>query len=327
MIPETNHIYPGDAISRLRSWPENFIDCCVTSPPYWGLRSYLPKDSPQKIYELGMEPTPEEYVAKMVALFREVRRCLRPDGTLWLNIGDSYIRRKVGAQGKTVQRAGRREVSMPQMDLRQSGLKEKDLAGIPWRLALALQADGWWLRSDIVWSKSNTIPESVRDRPTRAHEYLFLLAKSEKYYYDYKAVKEPCKSGKNDLKRMATGMARLGGKGIGHEDEFCASTARTKIHKQRSVGSPEGRNMRSVWHLSTSSYRGAHFATFPEKLIMPCVKAGSREGGIILDPFSGAGTTALVAKKLGRKYIGIELNEEYIRLSNERISTECGDLI
>jgi len=289
---------------------------------------------------LGLEPTPKMFVHHLVQLFRGVRDALRDDGTLWVNIGDSYCSTPnsgAGWESSTLTKPnGRpRKIQMAQTGSKRGvatrkdygDLKLKDLLGIPWMLAFALRDDGWYLRSDIIWAKKNCIPESVRDRPTRSHEYMFLLSKSPKYYYDHEAVKEPCKSGPSDMKKMREGKARLGGKTLNHVDELCAATARTKLAQKRGVGHPEGRNMRDVWHIATRGFKGAHFATFPPDLVEPCIKAGSREGGVVLDPFSGAGTTAVVAKKLGRRYIGLELNAEYVAMSERRIEAECGTLI
>jgi DNA modification methylase len=343
-IFEVNKIYQGDVLEVLRTFPDECIHMVVTSPPYWGLRDYGIEG------QLGLESTPEEYVSKMVEVFGEIRRVLRSDGTLWLNLGDSYAgngERQTGRNDEgPITNRNRKGGSVrggPKIKLKtNTTLKPKDLIGIPWRVALALQADGWYLRSDIVWHKPNAMPDSVKDRPTRAHEYIFLMSKSEKYYYDYEAIMEV-------------------------------------IEKTR-------RNRRSVWNISTQPFPDAHFATFPEKLVEPCILAGTSTKGvcercgaqyqrviekethslpveerkgrvahngtppqqsdwfwqppqvvdkgwqpsctcnasttkaIVLDPFFGSGTTGVVAKKLGRFYVGIELNPEYIKLAEKRLN-------
>ena len=274
-----NEIIQGSVLDpdTWASIPDQYVQTCITSPPYWGLRDYGAEG------QLGLEKTPEEYVDRMVQVFRHVRRVLRDDGTLWLNLGDSY-----GVVPSSF------------------GLKPKDLCGIPWRVALALQADGWYLRQDIIWHKPNPMPESVRDRCTKAHEYMFLLTKKPKYYCDMEAVKEEAAtnwtiSQKDRQQRVdATGGAISGGTG----DVVSKGTTRNK---------------RSVWTVTTKPYKEAHFATFPPKLIEPCVLAGCPEGGIVLDPFMGSGTTGMVARQYGRDYLGIELNPEYIALIKKRI--------
>ncbi|PWC97735.1 DNA methylase N-4 [Azospirillum sp. TSO5] len=263
--------------------------------------------------QIGLEQTPDEYVAKLVEVFREVRRVLRDDGTLWLNLGDSFAGGGGGnyGSGKNVVSQGGQQVTNVrnrQSWLTAAGLKSKDQIGIPWMVAFALRADGWYLRSDIVWSKPNAMPESVRDRPTRAHEFVFLLTKSDRYLYDHEAVKEPAvsdhKSG-NGFKRDAR---------LSYKD---ADGARGNDEQWDGVGGL--RNLRSVWTVSTKPFKGAHFATFPPDLIEPCIKAGCPAGGIVLDPFFGAGTTGLVARNLGRDCIGIELNPEYIAIAQRRL--------
>ena len=305
----------GAALDILGTIPDQTFHCCVTSPPYWGLRSYLPADHPDKAKEIGLEATPEEYVENLVAVFREVRRVLRDDGTLWLVLGDSYAgsgpsgarygsrttRRRDG-QGND----GKFRLSKTLADRGMSydekkpipppGLKSKDLVGIPWRVAFALQADGWWLRSDIVWAKPNPMPESVTDRPTRSHEYVFLLSKSARYAYDGDAIAEPTVSthdSGNGYERPERPYH-----GNGQPDVWKASEHPT-------------RNKRSVWRVCTVPYPGSHFAAMPPKLVEPCILAGCPEGGIVLDPFLGTGTVAMVAESLGRVWYGIDLNPEY----------------
>lgn len=301
-------IITGDVREKLKELSSESVQMCVTSPPYWGLRDY---GHPGQI---GLERTPEEYVQNMVEVFREVRRVLRKDGTLWLNLGDSYATPKEGnTQGTSTSSLHHKN---PREDLKQlreesrfkkllpPNLKPKDLVGIPWRVAFALQADGWYLRSDIIWSKPNPMPESVTDRPTKAHEYLFLLAKSQKYYYDAEAVKENI----GNPTRKTNGMrspAYLEGRSFQNE-----SDAKWENYGEHIDYS--GRNRRSVWTIPTKPFRGAHFATFPADLIEPCIRAGSKEGDTVLDPFVGSGTTLEVSERLGRNSIGIELNEKYV---------------
>jgi DNA modification methylase len=309
----TWEIRRGDVLARLAELPSASAHCCVTSPPYWGLRDYgMPG-------QIGLEGTPEEFVGKMVEVFREVRRVLRGDGTLWLNVGDSYSNATVGQRdGGNLgdwKSGGRREpnVSEP-TTLRVSSLPPKNLVGIPWRLAFALQADGWYLRSDIIWAKPNPMPESVTDRPTKSHEYLFLLSKSERYYYDAEAIREPNTEG--TIKRLSSGPFQpIGAHGTK------ASISRSDAGGER--GEANGRNKRTVWTIATEGFSEAHFATFPTALVRPCVLAGCPHGGTVLDPFSGAGTTGLVAVRYGRNYIGIELNPEYAEMSERRIAGDA----
>ena len=279
---------------------------CITSPPYWGLRDY------GEAGQIGLEPTPEEYVAKMVEVFREVRRVLRDDGTLWLNLGDSYSR---GDRKSVPTQRGEAASSKDEdkycfdspaaMLGDHPTIKPKDLIGIPWRVAFALQADGWYLRQDIICSKPNPMPESVTDRCTKAHEYIFLLSKSPRYYYDAEAVRE-------DAVKYGTPGHLQGGSG---------ERAGTREGlRGASWEAAAGRNKRSVWTVTTKPYPNAHFATFPPELIEPCVLAGCPVGGCVLDPFSGSGTTGEVALQWGRKYIGIELNKTYVKLSERRIA-------
>ncbi len=321
-----NKILLGNAPDVLMELPDKSINCCVTSPPYWGLRDYRVEG------QLGLEKTPEEYVQKMVDLFREVRRVLRDDGTLWLNLGDSYAssggiaqphrdgRRGIGKRGtRGTQGYSAAGGGFTKPSAINSGLKPKDLVGIPWRVAFALQADGWYLRSDIIWHRPNPMPESVTDRPTKAHEYIFLMSKRERYYYDADAIKEDCLSGPSDIKKMLESLPRIGGKHKILTDPLLKASSLTNIGQKRAVGDPSGRNKRSVWTVATQPFKEAHFATFPPKLIEPCILAGCPDGGIVLDPFMGAGTTGVVCANLGRNYIGIELNPEYIHIANERI--------
>jgi DNA modification methylase len=322
----------GDALELLKALPEASVQCIVTSPPYWGLRDYGVAG------QLGLEATPEEYVAALVALFREARRALRPDGTLWLNLGDTYASAGgEGEQGSRGQRFDRRH-TQERLILKNliGGLKPKDLVGVPWRVAFALQADGWWLRSDIVWSKPNPMPESVRDRPTKAHEYLFLLTKSERYYYDAASIAEPVvygdhprngvpgppiqapgqpvQSGITRARREGTKKAILRGVGEGYyRPNGVAGT--------RGVGAPsETRNRRSVWTITTEPFPEAHFAVMPQALVEPCILAGSRPGDLVVDPCCGSGTVGVVALRHGRRFFGADLNPDYVAMARRRIA-------
>jgi DNA modification methylase len=298
----SHRIIQGDCIEGLRTLPNASVHCCVTSPPYWGLRDYGHDG------QIGLEATPEAYVARMVEVFREVRRVLRDDGTCWVNLGDSYAG-NASSGGKNSNDGGPavRVAGVPTK--RGDGIKPKDLCGIPWRVAFALQADGWWLRQDIIWHKPNPMPESVRDRCTKAHEYVFLLTKSERYYYDAEAVKI-----------RGSGQTQ-GGKGHKHTKEGANEYNRTKMGLMNLVGREWATaNRRSVWTVTTKPYSGAHFAVMPPDLVEPCIKAGCPEGGTVLDPFAGSGTTLAVAAELGRSGIGCELNPEYIELAEQRIA-------
>jgi site-specific DNA-methyltransferase (cytosine-N4-specific) len=256
-------IFEGDALAVLERLPSSSVQCIVTSPPYWGLRDYNIPD------QIGLEPTLPQFINRLRTIFGEARRVLRDDGVLWLNIGDGYTSGNRGWRAPDKKNPARAMSVRPDTPV---GMKPKDLHGIPWRLAFALQDDGWYLRADVIWNKPNAMPESVKDRPTRAHEYLFMLTKAERYFYDRDAVVEP-----------------------------------------------NGRNLRSVWNINTQSFAGAHFATFPPRLVEPCIKASTRPGDFVLDPFFGSGTVGLAAKSLGRRYAGIELHPEYVALAIERL--------
>jgi DNA modification methylase len=298
----TNTIYQGDCIETMKSWPDACVQTCITSPPYYGLRDYGHDG------QIGLEETPEAFVQKLVEVFREVRRVLKDDGTLWLNLGDSYAGNN--SQASNNGRAGfgnERERIVNRMGV---GLKTKDLIGIPWMVAFALRADGWYLRQDIIWHKPNPMPESVTDRCTKAHEYIFLLSKSSKYYFDNEAIKE-------DAINAGAIVSNNNGKN-GEMGKHGAT--RGGFLKEGGVLVADTRNKRSVWTVTTKPYSGAHFATFPPDLIEPCILAGCPEGGMVLDPFMGSGTTAHTALRAGRKYVGCELNGEYIKLANQRLS-------
>ena len=296
----------GDVREKLRELDDNSINCVVTSPPYWGLRDYG-KDG-----QIGLEQEPEEYIANMVDVFKEVKRVLRDDGTLWLNIGDSYSGSGKGPAGNLGKKHNERHLENKTGGLVPKGTKPKDLVGIPWMLAFALRADGWYLRQDIIWAKPNVMPESVRDRCTKSHEYLFLLTKSPKYYYDHVAIKEPVSE--VSLKRAQSGWksnrpsAKAGPNGVDVEQMGTRFV------------NPEGRNKRDVWFIPTASFKGAHFAVMPERLVEPCILAGCPEGGVVLDPFFGSGTVGVVAAKHNRKYIGVELNPEYVEIAKKRLN-------
>jgi DNA modification methylase len=298
----------------MQTWPDEFIDCCITSPPYWGLRDYGVDG------QLGLEKTPEEYVAKMVKVFAEVKRVLKPEGTLFLNLGDSYAASSKGTGGasdKQDSNTGSR-YDPKKFDLGRCGLKPKDLVGIPWMVAFALRQDGWFLRQDIIWHKPNPMPESVRDRCTKAHEYIFLLSKQGKYYCDMEAVKEP--QAPSGLSRAK--YSRSGNKKNIQDGYVNCVNPNTDEETRRKEMLNLGRNKRSVWTVTTKPYSEAHFATFPPDLITPCVLAGCPEDGLVLDPFMGSGTTAMVAYENRRNYIGCELNPEYIELNRAEKSKD-----
>jgi DNA modification methylase len=305
-----NKIEFGDCRDTMRRWKEQGIKAqtCVTSPPYFGLRDYGHEG------QIGLEETPEQYIAAMVEVFRCVWDVLEDDGTLWLNIGDSYAGSGKGPAGNLGKTHNERHMEhtvssglVPKM------CKPKDLIGIPWMLAFALRADGWYLRQDIIWHKPNPMPESVRDRCTKAHEYIFLMSKSQKYYFNSEAMRETAVSG-------ATGAA-MSFKRTGSKREQLIPNQGYGTHRperDESDWDTTTRNRRSVWTVNTKPYKGAHFAVFPQELIEPCILAGAPEGGIVLDPFMGSGTTAQVAQNLGRTYLGCELNAEYAPLQAER---------
>lgn len=350
----TVRILQGDCRTVLRTLPDASVHTCVTSPPYFGLRDY------GHAGQIGLEQTPAEYVEQMVQVFREVRRVLADDGTLWLNLGDSYAGSR-GAQSR--EHAGKHAPNVSALSANQvvaaqrkasgtgsipagSGLKSKDLIGIPWRVAFALQADGWYLRQDLIWHKPNPMPESVRDRCTKAHEYVFLLSKSERYFYDADAVAEeatggapgnvnPVKGAGDEKHRTRTGMAAYAERQRSKRDSFKRDDSkRAEVIPGQTVGThrpdraeseydPGRRNKRSVWTIATKPFAEAHFATMAPELAETCIKAGCPEGGTVLDPFGGAGTTGLVADQLQRDAVLCELNPEYIAIARRRIAADA----
>ena len=294
-------LYNGDCLDVLSGMPSKSVQLCVTSPPYYGLRDYGVDG------QLGQEKTPQEYVANMLAVFTEVYRVLRDDGTLWLNLGDSYAGSGKGpSKGKQATNVGS-VGDLKRQSAKSIGLKPKDLIGIPWRVAFALQEAGWYLRNDIIWHKPNPMPESIRDRCTRSHEYLFLLSKSKHYYYDSDAILEPY-------------VSKIEPPRDKHSENYGQKVDKFSPGK-RNYYSRGGKNKPDVWSIPVKPYKGAHFATFPEALVEPCVLAGSKVGSVALDPFSGAGTVGVVCKQRGRDYIGVELNPEYVELSRKRIES------
>jgi DNA modification methylase len=320
-----NKIEFGDCRETMRKWKEQGIKAqtCVTSPPYYGLRDYGHEG------QIGLEETPEEYIKAMVEVFRCVWDVLEDDGTLWLNIGDSYYNYRPGkGQALVKQTVANNNQDLPQACARRGnkldGLKEKDLIGIPWMLAFALRADGWYLRQDIIWHKPNPMPESVQDRCTKAHEYIFLMSKSQKYHYDADAIKE--QMSEDSKARLTRGVSEVHKNVNGAPGQTPHSMNQPRKNGEN-MESPDNRNKRSVWTVTTKPYAGAHFAVFPQELIEPCIIAGAPAGGIVLDPFMGSGTTAQVAQNLGRQYLGCELNPEYEVLQNKRLSQMSLELI
>lgn len=329
----------GDALDALRKLPSTSVNCCITSPPYYGLRDYgIDK-------QIGLEQSPEEYINKLVEVFREVRRVLRPDGTLWLNIADSYAGSGKGGATDPHHCEGHKQSTSKGMigtpaitRVRYGNSKPKDLIGIPFMLALALKADGWYLRQDIIWHKPNPMPESVKDRCTRSHEYIFLFSKSRSYHFDFESIKEPCVGFNNDLPAGSKGTmtpnsrCRKGnnrsfrGGGVYTNNRSLNNSAEGEKQTVGNIPNETGlRNKRDVWTVATQGLRDTnginHYATFPEKLIEPCVLAGCPIGGKVLDPFAGSGTTGVVAQKHQREFIGIELNPEYVKLAQKRLDS------
>lgn len=358
---QVDNIIVGNSLNELKKLPSESIDCCVTSPPYWGLRDYGCSE------QIGLEKSPELYIENITKIFNEVFRILKPKATLWLNISDSYAGSGKGSfthpktnnkwkQGTNIgisHSSGKKELIH---NFKSEGIKPKDLIGIPWMVAFALRESGWYLRQDIIWSKPNPMPESVKDRCTRSHEYIFLFSKSKKYYYDYESIMTPVKNA--TVRRMIqdienqNGSNRAVGKTNGNMKAVVPKRnpipSDNRKGNQGTGGIPIGlngskfknhqnymdeegnlihgskANKKSVWEVSTKPFKDAHFATFPQDLIVDCIQAGCPEGGIVLDPFMGSGTTAIVAKKLNRNFIGIELNEDYVKITKKRLHKELG---
>ncbi|MCD6322703.1 MAG: site-specific DNA-methyltransferase [Clostridiales bacterium] len=309
-----NFIYEGDSLSILKNFPDNCIDCCVTSPPYWNLRNY------GNVGQIGLEDTIDEYVENIKNIFSEVKRVLKNEGVLFLNLGDTYIGGGRGGDSKRNLKKGR--AKYPQSN--KTELPIKSLAGIPWRVAFALQDDGWILRQDIIWRKPNAMPEPVKDRCVREHEYIFLFAKSRKYYFRTDLLRE--KVAYDGRRKIETHRFR---KREGKE-VFPGSATKAVIrdgNRRWVYKNDKGewlRNKRSVWDINTQPLKDAHFAAFPEELVRTCLIAGCPEGGIVLDPFMGSGTTGIAAIKMGRKFVGVEVNPDYIKIAQKRIKNDCG---
>ena len=309
-----NKILQGDVLARLKDIPDGYVQMVCTSPPYWALRDYGAEG------QFGLEPTPEGYVEKLVEIGQEIKRVLRDDGTFWLNLGDTYwgggwrgveLNKHSGdvQKGHPGSHCGD-NISMGKGS--HSLIKPKDMVGIPWRSAFGLQADGWYLRQDIIWNKPNPMPESVTDRCTKAHEYIFLLSKSKNYYFDSNAIKQPYKE---NTKPGSQFGGKKGNSELGMKSKLQKS-------EQGYFEMKDGANMKSVWNIPVRPFKGAHFATFPEKIPELCIRAGSKEGDIVLDPFFGSGTTGWVAQRLGRNWLGIELNPDYIKIAEERFQQQ-----
>lgn len=326
---EVNKIYCGDCVEVLKTFPSESISCCITSPPYYGLRDYGVDG------QIGLEETPEEYIERLVGVFQEARRVLKNDGTLWLNVGDSYFSniKGTGENGKSsglnckrnsdgtfhidshasAGHFGKKTIRKGTLDI-----KPKDLIGIPWMVAFALRADGWYLRQEIIWSKPNAMPESVKDRCTRSHEHIFMLSKSRKYYYDSDAIKEDAVTADRTSPRGSKGTQTLSA-GRRKQDGINKRQYTGFNDRYAESAAPLKRNKRDVWTISTKSFKGAHFATFPCGLVEPCLLAGCPKDGIALDPFFGSGTVGVVALNNGRNYIGIDLNSSYCKMAQERL--------
>ena len=309
-----NKIICADATNGLKSLDSESVDMCVTSPPYYGLRDYGVDG------QIGIETSPDEYIAKLTAVFDEVYRVLKPQGTLWVNISDSYagsgkgpMSAKLAGNGKN-SKLYQKDSAIYVVPKKWNGIQPKDMIGIPWMLAFSLRSRGWYLRSDIIWHKTNCLPESVKDRPTKCYEHIFLLSKEPNYYFDYKAIREPLKEvSKERYKRGRSDHTKYAGQKIQHKGIDTACDNFLFLDQ-------EYRRKRDVWEVSTNNYKAdEHFAMFPEKLIEPCVLAGSEKGGIVLDPFFGSGTTGAVAKRLSRNYIGIDLNPKFCEIAKKRI--------
>lgn len=320
----TATILQGDARERLAAIDNGSVQACITSPPYWGLRDYGHDG------QIGLEQTPDDYVQEIVTVFREVHRVLADDGVLWLNLGDSYIGYKGENYLKTKTNSNlQKESAVPASHYvgtpQTSGLKSKDLVGIPWKVAFALQADGWYLRQDIIWHKPNPMPESVRDRCTKSHEYLFMLTKSGKYYFNHEAIRERgAMSFGDSAGSQQRDTRQTHGVGGGNSG---LNKAKEKLAHELAIKGYNTRNKRSVWSIPTKPFKGAHFAVMPEALVEPCILASTKEDDLVLDPFTGSATVAAVATKYGRNFIGIELNPEYVQIAVDRIAEACGMLV
>ena len=334
-----NKLLIGDCREILPTLPSNSIQCIVTSPPYYRLRDYGTQG------QIGQEDSVEQYVNNLVCVFRDARRILKNDGTLWLNLGDSYAgsgkgRNHDGKQGKLSngskeEKHTGRHIGLLQKTPASNGLKPKDLIGVPWRVAFALQSDGWYLRQDIIWNKPNAMPESIKDRCVKSHEYIFLLSKERNYYFDYKAIQENSSTFENRLpgivrnreynynSKLNSLSARYGFRRNDKRDPMKQNYPQKRLNRKDNGYDITKRNKRDVWSINTFPYKGAHFAIFPPSLIRPCILAGSKEGDIILDPFFGSGTTGEVATLLNRKWLGIEINENYKNLYKERLGLFC----
>lgn len=313
-----NKIICASALDGLKSLADDSVDMCVTSPPYYGLRDYGTDG------QIGIEKSPQEYIENLTEIFMEVYRVLKPTGTLWLNIGDSYAGSGKGPMSLAVAGNGKNK-SLYQKESRiyevpkvWNGIKEKDMIGIPWLLAFSLRSRGWYLRSDIIWHKTNCLPESVKDRPTKCYEHIFLLSKARKYYYDYKAIQEP-------LKEVSKARYK---RGRSANSKYVGQQGITQVRENFSDFDQEYKRKRDVWTVSTNTFKmDEHFAMYPEKLIEPCILAGCPKGGVVLDPFFGSGTTGAVAKRLGRQYIGIDINPKYCEIAGQRIAlTKLGEV-
>lgn len=322
---ELNKIYEGHSLEILKKIPSNKVNTVITSPPYWGLRDYGVEG------QIGLEKSVNEYVEALVDVFREVKRVLKGDGTLWLNLGDAYAGSGKGRNangkgnpGKNHMQSNGQIHGIVKVPKQVEGLKPKDLLGLPWRVAFALQADGWYLRQDIIWNKPNAMPESVTDRPTKSHEYVFLLSKQPNYYYDHEAIKEPAIYGTQDVRGSNGALGQLQKQ---RRIDKARGSFSGKFGNEAFRAIRDKRNKRSVWTVSTKPLKEAHFATFPEDLIEPCVLAGCPIDGIVMDPFFGSGTTGLVSLKHSRNFIGIELNPEYIKIAEKRLSEVQLELI
>ena len=317
MIPiQLDTIYIGDCLEVLKTLPDESVHCCVTSPPYYALRDYGMEE------QIGREATPKEYISRLTEVFTEVRRVLRSDGTLWLNIADTYAGK--GNQGDFVdpKNPKGRNGQAVALNYKVEGCKPKDMIGIPWMLAFALRDSGWYLRNDIIWMKENPMPESCKDRCSRCYEHIFLLSKSRKYFFDAKAISEPIAPATAErLKRGMKGGNKYGKPVPGQPQTQTINRPRAHGEITDSMINPM-RNKRDVWVVNTVPFKGGHYAAYPPKLVEPCLLAGCPEGGIVLDPFFGSGTTGMVAKQLNRHYIGIELNPEYAKLAEARIGGE-----